>query len=224
MLIRDWMAKDVITIQPDNSMMRAAKTMKDNGVDRLPVVDASGALVGLITDRDVKEASPSKATTLDVHELYYLLSEIKVQDIMTTAVTVLHPFETVERAAVLLMEKGFDGAPVVDDDNKVVGMLTNADIFKVLIAITGVRHGGIQIGFDLPNTEGALQAVQEDIARLGARVISILTNLDMPDDAMRHVYIRCMPMEREKENAIVEELKAKHKLIFWARDNVHPII
>ena len=84
MIIKDWMTKDVITVDPEASMMRAAKLMKEKNIRRLPVVDDRGKLVGILSDRDVKEASPSKATTLDVHELYYLLSEIKVKNIMTS--------------------------------------------------------------------------------------------------------------------------------------------
>ena len=82
MLISDWMTRDVITITPDRSMMKASKLMKDHNINRLPVVNEAGILVGIVTDRDIKEASPSKATTLDMHELYYLLSEIKAKDIM----------------------------------------------------------------------------------------------------------------------------------------------
>ena len=68
MIIKEWMTKDVITVDPETSMMRAAKLMKEKGIRRLPVVDEKGKVLGMLSDRDVKEASPSKATTLDVHE------------------------------------------------------------------------------------------------------------------------------------------------------------
>ena len=83
MLIREWMTKDVITVTPDTSMLKASKLMKDHNIRRLPVLDGKH-VVGIVSDRDIRAASPSKATTLDMHELYYLLSEVKVKDIMTS--------------------------------------------------------------------------------------------------------------------------------------------
>jgi len=70
MLIREWMTQDVITVKVDTSMMKASKMLKENNIRRLPVVDDQGKIIGIVTDRDIKEASPSKATTLDVHEHY----------------------------------------------------------------------------------------------------------------------------------------------------------
>ncbi len=81
MLVSNWMSKEVVTITADRSMMKASKVMKDKGISRVPVVDGEGRIIGIISDRDIKDASPSKATTLDMHELYYLLSEIKIKDI-----------------------------------------------------------------------------------------------------------------------------------------------
>lgn len=223
MLIRDWMTKDPVTVTPDTSMMKATKIMKEKGVRRLPVVDSDGKLVGIVTDHDIKTASPSKATTLEVHELYYLLSEIKIKDIMVKNPVSASPTDTVERVAVIMNDKRFGGLPVVDDDYKVVGIITAMDVFRVLISITGVNHGGVQLGFELPTTEGSLQIVQDDLKRLGARVISILTSY-MGEGEARQVYIRIFPMDRSRENAVVNEMKTKYKLTFWARDNVHPLI
>ncbi|MBA4357575.1 MAG: hypothetical protein C0405_07600, partial [Desulfovibrio sp.] len=96
MLIENWMTKDVVTGAPETSMMKASKIMKEKGISRLPVVDERGVLLGIVSDRDIKEASPSKATTLDMHELYYLLSEIKLKDIMTKKVVTIKRGETVD--------------------------------------------------------------------------------------------------------------------------------
>ena len=224
MLIRDWMTKNVIAATPDMSIMDAAKLMKDNKISRMPVVDKTDRVMGIITDRDVKEASPSKATSLEIHELYYLLSEIKVEDIMVRDPYVVTPMETVERAAVLMNEKGISGLPVVDEEGKAVGIITESDIFAAFIDITGVKHGGVQFAFDLPNQPGTLRAVISDLRDMDARIVSILTYFDKPDATKRHVLIRIMPMERFKENEIIQALKEKHTMIYWARDNVHPIL
>jgi acetoin utilization protein AcuB len=225
MLIRDWMTKNVLSVTPDTSMMKASKILKEHDISRLPVVDANNRVVGIVSDRDIKEASPSKATSLDVHELYYLLSEIKVKDIMTVDPVCAKPLDTVENAAVLMISKKIGGMPVVDDNNVLQGIITDSDIFEVLITITGVRYGGVQFAFELPNTPGTLKPIVDTLREHNARIISILTSMEGPEKnkESRVVNIRIMPMDRTAENKIIEELKARHKMLFWARDHVHTV-
>ena len=225
MLIRDWMTKNVLSVTPDTSMMKASKILKEHDISRLPVVDANNRVVGIVSDRDIKEASPSKATSLDVHELYYLLSEIKVKDIMTVDPVCAKPLDTVENAAVLMISKKIGGMPVVDDNNVLQGIITDSDIFEVLITITGVRYGGAQFAFELPNTPGTLKPIVDTLREHNARIISILTSMEGPEKnkESRVVNIRIMPMDRTAENKIIEELKARHKMLFWARDHVHTV-
>ncbi len=220
MLIKDWMTKSPVTAKPGTSIMKAAKLMKENGIRRLPVVDDEGRLVGIVSDRDIKEASPSKATTLDMHELYYLLSEIKVADIMTKTVYSVTTDDTVEKAAVIMMRNHVGGLPVVDEAGKVLGVITDSDIFKVLVSITGVLSGGLQFGFELPNESGSLKTVLDDLKAHDVRIMSILTSYDEVTSGMRHVYIRVQPMDDERAKAVVERLKANHNLLYWARDDV----
>jgi acetoin utilization protein AcuB len=222
MLISEWMSRDVITVTPDTSMMKASKILKEKGIRRLPVVDENGKMVGIVTDRDIKEASPSKATTLDVHELYYLLSEIKIKDIMTRNPFCVNENGTVEKAAVVMREKKVEGLPVVDDDDKVVGIITETDIFNVMIDITGVYQGGLQMGFQLPNTPGSLKEVLTDLRAFKARIISILTSYDQGGPDSRRVYIRIADMDKSEENQLRQSLEEKYDLIFCVRDTVHP--
>ncbi len=224
MLIRDWMTKDVITVQPDISMMKASKIMRENKIRRLPVVDAAGKLVGIITDRDLKEASPSKATSLDMHELYYLLSEIKVKDIMTKNPLAAKPTETVEKAAVIMMNNHVGGLPVVDENGKLVGVITDSDVFKVLVKITGVNEGGVQLAFTLPNVEGSLKAVLDDLKGFGVRIISILTASSQEDEGNRKVFIRIHELDKSTLSELVDLVGRKHTLLYWVRDNLNPII
>ncbi len=223
MRLKNWMSTEVVTVTPDSSMMKAAKLMKDHDIDRLPVVDDDGVLLGIISDRDVKEASPSKATTLDVHELYYLLSEIKVKDIMTRNPVALRLEETMEKAAVVMHEKRLSGLPVVDENNVVRGIVTEADIFKVFIEITRVRDGGIQMGFKLDRIPGALKPILEDIVNMGANILSIITVYPQGQEH-RHAYIRIAEMEKSELNKIEKLLAEKYDLMFWLRDNVHSIL
>ncbi|WP_353117427.1 CBS domain-containing protein [Nitratidesulfovibrio sp.] len=222
MLIREWMTQDVITVTPDTSMMKASKILKENRIRRLPVVDAEGRLIGIVSDRDIKEASPSKATTLDMHELYYLLSEIKVKDIMTRDPFTVRADDTVETVALNMIEKRIGGLPVIDDAGKLVGIISDSDVFKVLITITGVRHGGVQFAFELENTPGTLKPIVDTLREHNARIISILTSMDDSNGPTRRVYIRILPMDRAEENRIIEAVKSRFSLMYWARDNVHP--
>lgn len=220
MLIRDWMSSSPITAKPDTSIMKAAKLMKENHFKRLPVVDDDGRLVGIVSDRDIKEASPSKATTLDMHELYYLLSEIKVADIMTKKVLTVTSEDTVEKAAVIMLRENVGGLPVVDANNKVVGVITDSDIFKVLASITGVMSGGLQFGFELSDVPGSLKNVLDDLKALDTRVLSILTNYDVATPGRRHVYLRIQPVPPQRTQEIIDRLKANHNLLYWAQDQV----
>lgn len=220
MLIKDWMSKDIVVVDEEMSMMKASKLLKERDIRRLPVVDKKGRIVGILTDRDIKEASPSKATTLDVHELYYLLSEIKVKDIMTPKPFTIHVNDTVEKAAVVMLDRKVEGLPVVDDDNKVVGIITGGDIFKVLVSITGVFQGGIQMGLKLPDEPGSLKQVVEELRQHKARVISILTHYEENEVGTRHVYIRIHDMDKGDEKTLKESLQSKNNLLFWVRDNI----
>jgi len=223
MIIKDWMTTDVITIDPEASMMRAAKLMKEKGIRRLPVVDDKGKVVGMLSDRDVKEASPSKATTLDVHELYYLLSEIKVKNIMTPSPITIRETDTVVKCAAIMHDKKISGLPVVDDQGALVGIMTQNEVYRVLLSITGVYHGGVQIGLQLPDERGSLKEVLDSLRAHKARVISVLTSYDQVASGHRKVFIRIMDMEKSVLNELKKELSDKHQLDFWVRDAIYPI-
>ncbi|SDK44103.1 acetoin utilization protein AcuB [Maridesulfovibrio ferrireducens] len=221
MLVKNWMTKDVITLTPERSMMKAAKLMKDKEISRLPIVDDEGVLVGIVSDRDIKEASPSKATTLDMHELYYLLSEIKLKDIMSRKVLTVSIEDTVEKAAVVLDENKIGGIPVVDAENKCVGIITNTDVFRVLINITGVLHGGVQMGLALSNKAGSLSLVIDFLKENKARVMSVLTSYEPNQENTRQVFIRIMDMEKAELNKLREGIDKNFNLLYWVRDSVH---
>lgn len=222
MLIRHWMTKDVITVTPETSMLKASKLMKEHDIRRLPVVDTQMNVVGIVSDRDIKDASPSKATTLDMHELYYLLSELKIKAIMTHNPVTVAPTDTVESVAMLMEEKGFGGLPVVEDD-KLVGIITDHDLFKVLISITGARQGGMQLAFNLPDQPGSMRPIFDVLRTHQASIISILSANDDKEAGTRHVFIRIRPLGEAAEAALVELLKKDFNLLYWARDSVHLI-
>ena len=224
MLIANWMTKDVLTITPDRSMMKASKLMKDNAVSCVPIVDEDGAVVGIISDRDVKDASPSKATTLDMHELYYLLSEIKIQDIMTKKVVTIRPDETVEKAAVLMLEGHFGSLPVVDEGGKLVGIITDTDVFKVLVEISGVYEGGTQVCLEIPTEAGSLGPVLDFLKDNGARIMSVMTRNVPETQGKKDVFIRIRDMEKPEYKRLKAAMEDQFEVKFWAVDSIHPVV
>lgn len=222
MLVKGWMTSDVLTVDEDTSMMKASQIMKENNIRRLPVM-RKGKLVGVVTDRDIKEASPSKATTLDVHELYYLLSELKLKDIMSKGLVTIGPEETVEKAAVKMLEHRISGLPVVNDKGKVVGIITQGDIFKVLVSLTGVYRGGIQFAFNLEDRPGSIKEVADTIRKHGGRMVSILSSYDMCDENCRHVYIRIKDLPEDKLKSLTDDLDKNFILLYTAKDNLKDI-
>ena len=137
MLIQNWMTTEVITVTPETSLLKIGKLMRDNNVRRLPVLDGKGRhVVGIISDRDVRDASPSKATTLDMYEMHYLLAELRAKDIMTPRPFTVKPTDTVEKAAMMMLDNKFGGLPVVEESGRLAGIISDQDVFKALVSIT----------------------------------------------------------------------------------------
>lgn len=223
MLIRDWMTTAVISAKEDASMLKVSKLMKEHGIKRVPVVDDEMKLIGIVSDRDIKEASPSKATTLDIHELSYLLSELKIRDIMTREPVSVSPMDTIEQVALIMLEKKLTGLPVIDWEKKLVGMITEADIFKIFTEISGVRRGGIQFALELSEEPGSLPPILDLIRENGGLLVSVLTGGYKENDTMRDVFIRIQPMDEEGEKKLIEKMKAACKVVYWVKDKVHMV-
>jgi len=146
MLVKNWMSKDVITVDVNDSMQYAIRLLKEHNIRGLPVMQ-NGKLVGIVTDRDLKRASASDATTLEIHELLYLISKIKIKEIMTKNPITIPLDYTIDEAAAILLDNKLSGAPVVDNEGKVVGVITQTDIFRVLVSFTDEKKAGIQSAF-----------------------------------------------------------------------------
>ena len=214
MLVANWMSKTLVTLDPDSTMSQAARLIREHHISHLPVIDKNGRLKGIVSDRDVKRASASDATTLSVHELAYLLSRMKIIDIMTRDPVTVGPYDTVEEAAMIMLERGISGMPVVDDSGAVVAMITQSDIFRALISLTGVTHGGIQFALDLEDRPGSIKEATDVIRQYGGRMVSILTTYDEVPDGKRRVFIRAKNLDRAKVPEIKRELSAKGDLLY----------
>ena len=218
MLVKGWMTTDVISVDEDTSMMKASIIMKEKKIRFLSVINKKGELVGIVSDRDLKDAAPSKATTLDVYELNYLLSSIKLKDLMTVNVVYVKPDETVEFAAILMLENKISSLPVINDKGALIGIITQTDIFKLLINITGVYTGGIQFAFSLEDTPGSIRAVADVIRSHGGRIVSILSTQELAEEGRRNVYIRSRQLPKEKLLELVKELEEKFVVLYTSKD------
>lgn len=219
MLVSNWMTKDVITVNDDSPMMDASQLMKEKKVQVLPVLGKRGKLVGIVSDRDLKAASPSKATTLDVHEMYYLLSKIKIKEVMTKDPVTIGVDSTVEKAAVIMLEKKISGLPVLDDSNNLVGILTQGDVFRVLTNITGVYTGGVQFAFELEDRGGSIKEVADVLRDNGGRITSILTSYANAPEGKRYVFFRAQDIASDKLDAVIAELKAGFTFLYCVQDD-----
>jgi len=213
MLVKNWMSKNVFTVDANSSMQDAMDLLKKNDIRMLPVMKKS-KLVGIITDRDLKKASASDATTLEIHEMLYLLTKIKVRDIMTREVVTVPPDFTVEETAQVLLRNKISGAPVVEANGQMVGTITQTDLFRVLMSLTGVDNGGIQFGFQVEDSPGTIKEVADIIRKFGGRMVSILTSYDEVPEGYRKVYIRMRSIERSELENLIQELESIAELLY----------
>jgi acetoin utilization protein AcuB len=154
MLVRDWMSPNPHVVPPATPVLEAMQLLRDGGYRRLPVV-RDGKLVGIVTDRDLKEATPSKATTLSVYELNYLLSKLTIKDVMRAPVVTIGPDDPIEEAALAMESHRVSGLPVVER-GAVVGILTITDLLRAFVDFLGLREGGRRVSVEMPDTPGAL--------------------------------------------------------------------
>ncbi|NUQ38132.1 MAG: CBS domain-containing protein [Caldilineales bacterium] len=131
-LVKDWMTKEVLTITPDTSIFEAHRLMTTHKIRRLPVV-RDRELIGLVTRGDIRGAQPSEATSLSIWEINYLLAKTTVADIMTKNPVIILASQTVGEAARMMLDHKISGLPVVDMAGSVVGIITESDIFRMIV-------------------------------------------------------------------------------------------
>ena len=171
MLVRDRMTTPVTSVAPKTSIHDALALMKEKGIRRLPVVKGR-ALVGIVTWTDLMRASPSPATTLSVWEVPYLLMKAPVSEVMTREVITTSPGATVEEVAVLMRQHKIGGVPVVED-GRLVGIITESDVFDAFIDLMGLNRGGVRLTVQLEDRVGALEEVVRVIVQHDVNIRSL---------------------------------------------------
>ena len=188
MFVSDWMTKRVFTVSPDDSITDAVKLMREKCIKHVPVLKDE-KLKGIISDRDIKEFTPSKATTLDVYELHYLLAKTKVKEAMKSKVVTTAPNVPIEEAAMIMYDEGIGCLPVMEQ-GCLAGIISDKDIYRALVDITGVRHGGNRVYLVIEDRPGSIKEVADIIRKYGFRMQSILTSYERVKEGYRRVVIR----------------------------------
>ena len=157
MAVKDFMTRKVVYISPDTSIAHAADMMREQTLHRLPVID-NDKLVGRVTEGTIAEASPSKATSLSIYEMNYLLNKTKVKDVMIHDVITVSRYASLEDATYLMLKNKVGILPVVDNE-QVYGVITDRDIFKAFLEVSGYGEEGVRMRFVTENEVGVLERI-----------------------------------------------------------------
>jgi acetoin utilization protein AcuB len=168
------MSKPPITIRENVGVEDALRLMHNEDIRRLPVVDDSGRMVGIVSELDLLKVSPSPATSLSVYEIPYLLAKIKMKDVLTEDVVTVEEDTPLEEAARVMADNKIGGLPVMRD-GKVVGMITETDLFKTFLEMLGGREEGVRISMFVPDEEGMLAKITGKISDLGVNITALST-------------------------------------------------
>ena len=172
MLVKERMSRRPILCTPDLPVSDALDQMKKERIRRMPVVDKNGHLVGIVSDKDLLRASPSPATSLSVWEITYLLSKLKIADVMTKKVITVVEDTPIEDAARVMVDNKIGGLPVVNEGGAVVGIITETDIFKTFIELLGARKNGVRITMYVTDVRGQLAKITQAVADAGGNIVA----------------------------------------------------
>jgi acetoin utilization protein AcuB len=222
MQVRNWMSTNLLAVNEDTPIVRVSKILEDHQIRHLPVM-REGALVGLIRARDVKEALPSRSTGMSAQELYYLLSEVKARDVMQSEPITIRPDQTMELAAAIMLKNRITAMPVVAAEGELVGIISQGDVFKVLIAITGIYQGGVQFAFNLEDSPGSIKQVADVIREEQGHIVSILSMTDTADPGFRHVFIRIKALGEAARRRLIDRLGRRFTLLYVTEDPLEEI-
>jgi acetoin utilization protein AcuB len=198
------MKTNLVTVSPETSIFRARELMDARRISQLPVTDGRAHLVGIVTDRDLKEAWASPATTLSVHELTYVLQKLTVANIMTKKVITATPDMTIERAARLIHDHKISALPVVKDE-KLVGIITIIDLLEVLLMALGLSEESSRISLLVRDRIGVLAEVTGWMQRseINIRSVMIMPLPNHPD--IWQLILRVYMKDAGKAAAVLKE-------------------
>ncbi|MDR2313333.1 MAG: CBS domain-containing protein [Spirochaetaceae bacterium] len=204
MIISRVMTKNPVYVHPDASITETRSLMEREKVGHLPVLDHNSALVGIVTKEDMIKASPSEATTLDMYEISYLLSKMRVREIMVKKVLTVDENEVVEEAARIMADKDIGCLPVMRG-SLLVGIITDTDLFRVFVNAFGARHRGVRVTVSMGEHPGELAQISGAIAERGGNIVSLVTS-EGDDVAHRRGTIKVEGLSRGELEAAMKSI------------------
>jgi acetoin utilization protein AcuB len=169
-----YMTKNPVVVSPETTVPEAQAVMRREKIHRLPVLDKTNKLIGIVTASDLSHASAAPTTSLDMYELHYLLSKLTVETVMSKNVTTITEELPIEEAARIMADSDISGLPVMRGAI-LVGIITESDIFRLFISLFGARHAGLRLTVLMPEKLGELAAVSGAIAKAGGNIVSLAT-------------------------------------------------
>lgn len=199
MIIERRMTRNPVTATPDMSIAEASNLMKQEKVHRLPVLDKDKKLVGIITEKDILYATPSPASSLSIHEMAYLLSKLTVKKLMSKNVVTITKDTTVEEAARLMVDQDLSSLPVMEGD-RLLGIVTKSDMFKILLELFGARHFGVRVSFIVEDKPGTIARISQALSEQDIDIITFGTFMGTdPSNAICTIKVQGAPISKVVE-------------------------
>jgi acetoin utilization protein AcuB len=198
------MTKNPVYVHPDASVSEVRLLMDKEKVSHLPVLDKNNKLLGIVTRVDLFKAGPSEATTLDMYEIGYLLTKIKVSEIMMKKVVTVDENEVVEEAARIMADKDIGCLPVMRG-SLLVGIITDTDLFHAFINAFGARHKGVRVIVNMGEHPGQIAKVAGAIAEKNGNIVSLVT-AEGDDVAHRRATIKVEGISKSEMEKIIKSV------------------
>ena len=196
MLVKNRMTTEVITLNPDQTLLKTMTLIQKKTIRHLPVVQ-EGKVVGMVTERDIRKAGASDSSSLSIFELNYLMDQIKVSSFMSKKVISVSPDEPIEAAAKLIYDHKIGALPVVDE-NRLVGLITSSDILETFIEVLGINEPSVRVELELENRVGALADTTKIFKEQGLYLVSLVTLPEEEGKKTRGTVFRVSPTDEKK--------------------------
>ena len=210
MYIDSIMHTDLITVSPETTLVQARDLIEEKQIDHLLVVNAKKKLVGIVSDRDLKQYWASPATSLSTHELNYLLEKVVVSMIMVKTVVTVSVSTTIERAAYVMQQNRISALPVMDGD-ELVGIITSTDVMGVLLQAIGISDESVRLSIYVKDTIGRLAEVADTLKDQNINIQSLFCWPENRHPGITQMVLRVAAQDGEKATATLNNKGFKVK-------------